>query len=78
MCGKRWILVSVSRGRSCHGHGRSHFRGRCRHCVVLVDAAVNVDVVDVVGVVVGANKDWGPEKKVPKFIVYFETCLVFP
>ena len=69
MCGKRWILVSVSRGRSCHGHGRSHFRGRCRHCVVLVDAA---------GVVVGANKDWGPEKKVPKFIVYFETCLVFP
>ena len=77
MCGKRWFLVSVSRGRSCHGHGRSHFRGRCRHCVVLVDAAVNVDVV-VVGVVVGANKDWGPEKKVPKFIVYFETCLVFP
>ena len=74
MCGKRWFLVSVSRGRSCHGHGRSHFRGRCRHCVVLVDAAVNVDVVGVVG----ANKDWGPEKKVPKFIVYFEICLVFP
>ena len=42
--------------------------------MVVVVVVVVVVLVVVVGVVVGTNKDWGPQNKLPKLILEFAWC----